>query len=284
MYYVGGKNRVFCHIAKYVLDGWGTRYKTYIEPFAGGCNSLQRVPEKAGCKRIGYDKNNFLISLLNFAKYVLNREEPLNQRNSTQLMEIYSTIEDLLTRDYTEDEYKLLRDIARLPADERRAYGVSDEELGFVGFIYSYRGDFFQGYTGYSENCVKCLKSFIATVQKLTGAELYCKDYREIELPNEPCIIYCDPPYKGERYVGKCFKSHWLELVDYEELYETLRYWHSLGHSVWLSEREAPEDFVPVWQKDVQIAMTVGANNRNPDSRAYVKSAPTKTETLFTIL
>lgn len=277
MYYLGGKNRIAKHIIPITLSGWGDRYKMYIEPFAGGCGMIQRVPLLDGCTVVGYDKNPYLIALLNYGKTVLNSEDVLNYERT-------HWSDDLFTTDITKEEYKMLRSVAKMSRNERLGMGISDELMGWAGFIYSYRGDFFQGYCGSGADAMKESHSYIKTIQAMKGKYVECKSYHELVLPDQPCIIYCDPPYINERYVGKCFNAHWLEIMDYELLYDTMRYWRSLGHAVYLSERTAPTDFVPIWAKDVEITMTKGADNKNVGLGDYVKEDRRKTEFLFTLI
>lgn len=276
MQYLGGKTRISKEILPVLTLDFGSEFKTYIEPFVGGCGMLKSIPLFNDVKVIGYDKNPFLIALLNHAKTVVNGETVPHYVLPPELG-------DLIGRDISKEDYKTYRSIAKLPPEERKWLGVPDELLGYAGFIYSFRGDFFQGYNGNGKDAMKSIESFLRTVQQLQGKTLMCSSYESITLPDEPCIIYCDPPYIGERYVGQCFKAHWLELMDYELFYNVLRYWRSLGHRILLSERVAPPDFEVVWGKDVNISMGYGADNRNAGLGVYVKEDKVKSELLFAL-
>ena len=66
MKYMGSKSRIAKYIVpiiqRYIDDN---NITTYIEPFLGGCN----VMDKIKCSRkIGSDKNKYLIALLNHVK------------------------------------------------------------------------------------------------------------------------------------------------------------------------------------------------------------------------
>jgi site-specific DNA-adenine methylase len=278
MQYLGGKNRIAKHLLPIITSGWGTHYKTYVEPFVGGCGMFQQIPLLNGCTAIGYDKNPFLIKLLNYGKANINGEnvtvDPEVQRDNGHLLS------DFIDR----DDYITLRKLARMNESERRSFGIPDEKIGFAGFIYSYRGDFFQGYSGYTESSMKAIQSYMKTIGLLRGKHLLNMSYDEIVLPDEPCIIYVDPPYIGERYVGLGFQAHWLELMDYQLLYETMRYWRALGHAVYLSERVAPVDFIPIWSQDVAMTMKQGGDWKNPDPRLVGNNTTKKPEILFTLL
>lgn len=70
------------------------------------------------------------------------------------------------------------------------------------------------------------------------------KDYRDYE-HREGDVVYCDPPYKGvQKYTGKTF--------DHEAFYDWVR---TREYPVYFSEYSAPEDFVPIFQKQVPMKM-----------------------------
>ena len=62
MKYLGSKNRIAKEILPIILKERGDR--TWVEPFVGGAN----VIDKVNGKRIGNDKNEYVISLLNALK------------------------------------------------------------------------------------------------------------------------------------------------------------------------------------------------------------------------
>lgn len=277
MYYLGGKNRIAKHVLEFTQTGLGTEFKNYIEPFVGGCNMIKRVNQREGVKIMGFDKNPFLVALFNYAQYAVN--------GKTDIKYPLQTVEkDMFTKPIEKDLYEVLRKISKLPPFERAQYGFSDELIGFAGFIYSYRGDFFQGYSGNTGDSMMALQSFLKTVTQIgTHVDVGYSSFENLVLPKEPSVIYCDPPYKNERYVGKCWKSHELEIMDYEKLYDTLRNWRRMGHVVYLSERTAPSDFTPIWCKDVNISMRLGADWRNVNYGGCVREDAVKNETLYVL-
>lgn len=276
MRYLGGKTRISSHILPVLTLDFGSEFKTYVEPFVGGCGMFKHIPVFDDVNVIGLDKNPFLIALLNHAKVTVNGEHVPHYT-------VPAGTENLIGMTLTRNEFKYCRSVARMSAEERKALDMPDALIGYAGFIHSYRGDFFQGYNGDGSDVVSSLTTFLRTVEMIRGKSLYCQTYEELVLPEEPCIIYCDPPYKGERYVGKCFKAGWLGLMDYDAFYDKLRYWRSLGHRVILSERTAPPDFEIIWQKPVKITMAQGADNRNVRLGHYVKEDEVKYETLFAL-
>lgn len=77
-------------------------------------------------------------------------------------------------------------------------------------------------------------------------------DYKNLQIPDES-IIYCDPPYKDT-------KGYTVGL-DYDEFWQWCRERVYDGHKVYISEYQAPDDFIKIWEKPLR-------NNMNPDKRA----------------
>lgn len=57
-------------------------------------------------------------------------------------------------------------------------------------------------------------------------------------------VIYCDPPYANTKQFANS------QNFNYDEFWETMRQW-SKNNYVLISELEAPDDFICIWQKDV---------------------------------
>lgn len=87
----------------------------------------------------------------------------------------------------------------------------------------------------------------------LTDAEFICKDYREVDLP-KGCIVYADPPYHGTTGYGK-------EKFDSEKFWVYMRE-ISKKHIVFISEQNAPPDFVVIWEKPFTRTLDVNKNNQ----------------------
>lgn len=124
-----------------------------------------------------------------------------------------------------------------------------DELVAFAGFGCSFGGKWFEGYaqnksgTNYALNAHRAL---LKLAPKLVGVEFRCCSYEEVSL-DTPHLIYCDPPYNNTtRYRNK---------FDSESFYQWCRDMHSLGHRVFISEYNMPQDFTLVWQKPVTCAL-----------------------------
>lgn len=146
----------------------------------------------------------------------------------------------------TEEQYKYIRE-------------HKDEDIvlsGFVGFGCSFGGKWFGGYARNKTNtnyAAQSKKSLLKDMATLTGAEFICKDYREVELPQN-CVIYADPPYNNTTGYGN-------EKFNSSEFWEYARK-ISQSHLMFISEQEAPDDFIVIWEKPFTRTLDVNKNNQ----------------------
>jgi DNA adenine methylase len=126
---------------------------------------------------------------------------------------------------------------------------------GFIGFGCSYSGKWFGGYahnkTG-RNYAREAKESLLRDMSTLMDAEILCKDYREVELP-EGCVIYADPPYNNTTGYNN-------EKFDSEAFWDYARR-TSQDHLMFISEQVAPDDFIPIWER--QVTRTVDINKQN---------------------
>ena len=75
----------------------------------------------------------------------------------------------------------------------------------------------------------------------LQDAQFVCGDYRRLCIPPNS-VIYADPPYTNTTgYTGDKF--------DTTEFWIAMRLLADLGHTVFVSEQEAPPDIQCIWEK-----------------------------------
>lgn len=243
MHYLGSKSSIAQDILNIVLSGFGSTYMTYVEPFVGSCSVIKHVQVYDGTRVIGFDKNHYLIALLNYGKVSLNCEDPatcgFGHRHYDQ--------SDFIGKDVSQEEYLHIRQVAKLPAEERMAAGYTDEYIGYVGFFFSIQDDFFSGYRATSTRSIASLKSFIRTVDMLHKKELYALDYQRLTeiLPAEPIIIYADPPHVGTKFTGHSFIHNWLNIKRQD--FEAHAMEWAKTHKVFISDYIMNPQFKEVW-------------------------------------
>ena len=123
------------------------------------------------------------------------------------------------------------------------------------GYEKTKNGMRFRDYYTESKNNLLNQSSGIATIKFMHG------DYIDCEYKN--ALIYCDPPYNGTKQYANATN------FDYELFWNTMRLW-SKNNIVLISEENAPDDFVCIWEKSVNRSINV-------NDKKY------STEKLFTI-
>ena len=142
-----------------------------------------------------------------------------------------------------------------------------DEEVAYIGFN-SYGGKDFRGYrrdnTGKRDYWKEHYNNIMKQVPKLKGIKFTNYSFTDLEIPKNS-IIYCDPPYKGtEQYKDK---------FNHSLFWDWVRTQSKQGHKVFISEYNAPTDFICIWEKKHKTIMANGEITKSKDS----------TERLFTI-
>lgn len=225
MRYMGSKSRIAKDILPIILkDRKEGQY--YVEPFVGGANMIDKVDGN----RIGADSNKYLISFYNsiFCGW-------------------------LPPKNITKEEYIYIKN-----------HKDENEPLTFwAGVCCSFGCKWFGGFlSDYQES--KRLKSgilpnhqreaynnLLKQLPNLTGIKFLCSDYLNLEIPDNS-IIYCDPPYQNT--IG------YKDDFNHEYFWEWCRIMVELGHKVFISEYNAPEDFICIWEKDISNTISKQLN------------------------
>lgn len=231
MKYMGSKAKIageilpFIH--SYILVN---NIETYIEPFVGGANMIDKVQ----CKnRLAFDKNKYIIALFNHLKSGGELPESVTREQYIDCRAHYK-IED----GYYEDWY-----------------------LAAVGFLASFNGRFYDGgfakdteSNGVVRNYYSEAKQNILNQMKyLQDVEFNVSDYKELK-PKDS-LVYLDPPYAGTKGYLTVTKE-----FNHKEFWEIAREW-SKDNIVLISEENAPDDFDVLWEQDV--SRTINASNKN---------------------
>lgn len=232
MVYPGSKNRLaiyFVPLFQKIIEKYDI--KTYIEPFVGGANIFDKIK----CEnKIAYDKSQTLIALFN------------------QGLKDASIIPAHGSREWW-DEAK-----AQYKGEKSRT--MPDWEIGAIQFFASFGTRGFPG--GFANNknekdyYNERYRNFIEQLGTLrrTGGKFYCKEYKNIEIPQRS-LVYCDPPYEGTKPYGYSF----------ENSFNHKEYWNwirdiSKNNYVICSEQQCPQDFQIIWSGEL-TRMVSSENN-----------------------
>lgn len=230
MVYMGSKNRIAKELIPIITKDLQPN-QWYVEPFVGGANMIDKIEHPY---KLGADNNKYLIALL---EAVQNGQE--------------------LPEHITKDEYIAVK---------TNKDNYPDWYVGFVGFVSSFRAKFFGGYSGYYTTKTGIQRNYIKErinnilKQNLDGIKLVCSSYDALDIPANS-VIYCDPPYNGT--------TKYKDSFDSDAFWQWCRDKAKEGHTVYVSEYNAPEDFKCIWEK--QINSNLGGTSK------------TATEKLFTI-
>lgn len=133
----------------------------------------------------------------------------------------------------SESEYKELK-------DKKELNGIT----GVLGFACSFGSKWFGGYArGSSDNyALNARKNAIKQSPNLKGVNFLHASYDDFYIPLKS-IIYCDPPYEGT--------TKYKDDFNHSRFWDWCRKMKNAGHTVFVSEYNAPDDFICVWQKEV---------------------------------
>lgn len=230
MKYMGSKARLAKEILPIILKNRMPE-QWYVEPFAGGMNTVHLVDGP----RIANDKH-------------------------TPLIEMWKAIVNGWVPDKID---KSLYEHIRSNQDSYPNYLV-----GWVGFNCSYSGKWFGGFAGETKTKIgttrdyqlEAIKNVLKQVEGMRGVLLENKPYWELDLPQNS-IVYCDPPYDGT--------TGYADNFDHILFWDYVRGISKIGHSVFISEYNAPEDFECIWSAEVKSSLS--ANGKYGGSKISVE-------------
>lgn len=233
MRYMGNKRRICKEILPIIIENKKVN-QYYVEPFVGSASIIQEI---FGL-RLGSDNNYYLIELL---KAIQNNWIPPSI--------------------VTEKQYSDIKlDKEKYPP----------ELVGFVGFCCSFGGKFFGGICRGTNNKGRLrnfadeqVRDLLKQAPKLKGIEFRCCDYWNLQIPPNS-LIYADPPYyQTTKYpTGKGF--------DHNKFWDWCRAKVKEGHTLYVSEYTAPEDFICVWQKEVCSSLDLNTGGKKNVERLWI--------------
>lgn len=225
MRYVGGKFKIAKPISEIILSEINDE-NTFISLFCGSCAIESRI-----CKQY------------NFNNIILNDIYPY-------LIAMYKDYQNgrIFPENISKEEYYYIK-----------AHQDEDPALtGFVRFGCSFGGKWWGGYGRNIKRkrnlATETIHSLNRDLPFLLNANFTNEDYKNIIIPDNS-IIYCDPPY--ENTTG--YRS--LKKFNHEEFWEYMRQ-ISKNNKVFISEQNAPDDFIPIWSKEIKRHIDVNLDNR----------------------
>jgi|TARA_B110000902_G_scaffold253311_1_gene315812 DNA adenine methylase len=217
----------------------------YVEPFCGALSVLMEMNPDYKCSASDYHPD--LIQLwLDVQNHTFNPPEEIDEN-------FYNECKEL----------------------------VSPNSLkAFVGFNMSFGGKFFAGYVDKYKNdknenfLQEALNSLSKNEPRIQNISFKCSSYLNLKPKNK--LIYCDPPYQQTKFpIRYRTDTKHYDIFDNEKFWDVMRRW-SVNNFVFISETNAPPDFVSVWEK-----ITHRSASQSKKTRYKNESDSFKTEKLF---
>jgi len=146
----------------------------------------------------------------------------------------------------------------------------TDWMLGYAGFQLSFGAMWFGSYrrdnTGKRNYSDEAMNNINKQAKKIKGIQFYNSPYSELPIPKNS-ILYCDPPYKGTAK----YKEN-KEEFDHDRFWQWCREKTKAGHKVFISEYNAPSDFICVWQKEIQSGLNTNTTKKGVEKLFVHKS------------
>ena len=155
-------------------------------------------------------------------------------------------------KEFTEEDYRRLR--------TSDAYRYKD----YAGYAFSYGGKWLGGWRRDSKGRDYVKEAYNSAVRQsalLKGVLFFCCSYDSLQIP-EKSLIYCDPPYKGTTSYGVSF--------DHDKFFSWCKEMSGKGHTVLISEYEAPEGFTCIWTGEIINEFTKGSKRRLGREKLFI--------------
>jgi len=219
MKYLGGKNKIGKYIANILKEVKPDEVNGYMEPF---CGSLGVLVHMTGDYKKVYasDTHSDLIALWK----VVQKDQFTAPKKVTE--EYYNIVKGKKSPN---------------PLKAFVGFGLSFGGRYFGGYAQKYTNGKKEDYLSAATNSMRKIKPLIKEVK------FRCVSYSSLKPKKK--LIYCDPPYKSKKFPVKYRKNKkYYDEFDTDKFWNTMRRW-SKDNFVFVSETQAPSDFVCIWKK-----------------------------------
>ena len=135
----------------------------------------------------------------------------------------------------------------------------------YAGFQLTFSSLWFGSYRrdniGIRDYSNEAISNVMKQMTYLKDISFYNCSYDKLDIP-ENSIIYCDPPYRNTTgYNGNT--------IDYEQFYQWCRDKKSEGHTIFVSEYNMPDDFICVWEKEINSSLTKDTGSKKAIEKLF---------------
>ncbi len=237
MIYMGSKGQISKKILPLILENRKPN-QCFVDLFTGGGNLVQNVD--GNC--IASDIN---INTISHLKKIQNDTSWIPKNN----------------KEFTKDDYMLVK-------SNKEYFKGQEYFLGHAGYNLSFGGKWFGGWrsdTNHQDYVKAGYEHSLRQAEKIKNVEFLHSSYEKVEIP-ENSIIYCDPPYINTTSYDAVKNSGF----SHNEFYKFIEEKVSEGHKVFISEYFMPEQFVPIWEKEVNMKLSVKSNSEKRVEKLFI--------------
>ncbi len=231
---MGSKNRIAKHILPIMLkDRKEGQY--WVEPFVGGANMIDKVEGN----RIGADFNEYTIEALKFIR------DFITPKNDTEFSE----------KDYN-NAAECYR--AKLKITPVECYALIAFSFGA-----KWVGGWSRGKNSNGEQRDYVSEQYRASERQkplLQSVELIHSSYSDLEIPPSS-VIYCDPPYEGT--------TGYKDKFNHVEFWQWCRDKQKEGHTIFVSEYNAPDDFECIWKQELNVSVAKNGKHKKAIEKLF---------------
>ena len=239
MKYMGSKNRIAKYLLPIILKN-RKEGQWYVEPFVGGANMIDKVTGN----RIGADSNEWVIDAL---RYIRDCSLPINNNEFTEL------------------DYKSCSESVRFNKSLPFCRGLVGYALISFSFGAKWIGGWSRGKDSKGRQRDYVSEQYRANNKQsplLQGVKFIKSPFQNLDIPKNS-IIYCDPPYQGAtKYKDKDFP--------HDDFWQWCRDKVKEGHQVFISEYNAPDDFVCVWQQELKVSVAKEGKQKTAVEKLFI--------------
>ena len=212
MLYRGNKRR----IAREVLS-FMPRANYFIEPFVGGGGMTMYAVESGKFKEfLCSDINDLVIDYFLSLQSGWFPDEHYSREQFNEMKVLHKN------KDYSK---------------------YSKAEICTVGFSCAFLCKFLSSYRSSGNSYKYPYTNAEKDLKFVNACNFRCCSYKEIEIPEKRCVIYCDPPYQS-------VLGYPTGAFDHEEFYEWAKEM-SKDHYVYVSEENMPAGWKCIWNKEI---------------------------------
>jgi len=174
--------------------------------------------DKVDGNRIGADKNEYIAELWKALIY-RNWQPPTS---------------------VSEEEYNDIK---------RNRENYPKELVGFCGVALTFGSTWLGTYARNKKGtnyAMEGRKNLMDQVRRLQGTTILNYDFIDLPIPQNS-LVYCDPPYEGVR--------GYKDKFDHAKFWQWCRDKSEEGHTLFISEYKAPDDFICVWSGELKTNM-----------------------------